>query len=272
MHPPRLPLILLAITAVGCRATTLPEQPNMDATVEAYEAPTAEVNPEVAITAAEEWLPTVFSIFLLSRSDIVQDVVIQLQELLGGEPTEDPTGEPVIHLGPLAIQGDGFIDLDIPCSGSDADNPVFDGSNGDFDMTVVIRNTTIDQIVSGVFNDCSTTVSASDTNFPLLFNGGVAVNFGQAIRLDAPSLSQTILFDYFGEFISFDGEIIPDQDFRLTERGIEISFPSPEEDGNVLLLLDLNGAATGFRGSNGTFACNFEEQVCTRGGEPGFSW
>jgi hypothetical protein len=253
---------LAAVAAIGCSEPERdkPEPPDMSELVEGYTNPTRAFD-DTAAAEIETLLEQRFADLLdaLGIADFVEDVFASL-----GEDDDEAA-----RFAPVDLEGSGYARITRICSGhGDPAPPVDQDANGFLALTVGYTEDGLDPIVFGGATDCREQLGDTE----LVVRGDVNLYIGTNLTVaDAEARDSPILFQLAGFELVVDGTSVLDGgfDFQVC-RGTE----STCVDGYVELLFDLGGGtlvlfidpetkAGGFRGSNGVWTCDFLGQECT---------
>lgn len=205
-------------------------------------------------------------------SDIL-DIVVAVEALLDFlrsivEDLELP-GEPLAAPGRsnITFTGTGFTELTYVCSGSEGSEPDAD-TTGTIEILVPFTNAGLDEASIGAAFTCED--SFAGVNFVL---SGI---LGMVLERDGIPLSELdtepIIFAFSDLLLTVDDGTVLDED-TLSVRDCSagspdcpannIEFPLHLEDGIVVLFINANNTAGGLYDTNGLWACNFTNRVCT---------
>ncbi|MDH3727604.1 MAG: hypothetical protein OER77_08745, partial [Myxococcales bacterium] len=157
-----------------------------------------------------------------------------------------------------------------------------DPANGTIVLTMTLDSGGIGRVVWGTADNCRYLVpgEVEGENFRASYDGGVAVDLGDTVPLDADIMELPVTFVVDG-IIGFDpigvdaSPFAIDQSFRVilaVESGLEILVDIGEQPLEETFNYFFLGTAQGLRAKNGTFACSLEDMECRDDSGPVFSW
>jgi len=260
-------LLSAAVAAGGCGPENLqlPETPNLDMLAQAYEMPTAPIDPNqldqvIADTTARladlhlEWLPDVIANFLTILRQKADD------SGLSDNPNTPPDNsrpriDAVIR---LARNCSGWPDMP-PSETAPAGVP----PNGTLDGTAVISDSQLRRTMQIDGTSCRALVEPSNRiaqallpSLDVFLNGSLDVLFyGQLPR----TVQQTqILVQISGEFGTAQMTVNGTFDFQLFYP--QVNFRVPRPDGYIIA--SISPAGVTLRGTNATYACDVALVSC----------
>jgi hypothetical protein len=242
-------MLLSCVLATGCSPPPLsiPDAPDMDALVEAYDQPSGEFDPAeedevratLAVLGALVERTRVASYFF----DVVENIVDETEDTAGGS---EEAG--------LTLEADGYLRVKRICTGWVAPAVPDAEANGQLDLTTTFRESRLDPVIWGNAAKCR--YLAGETRLELRqvpdTPYGIGVHWG--VGVDIQSLAERrLLFALNLTGVVGEEELDLQFDFRtLTGRSIE--YRIEQDDGSFVASINRADTVT-LRAENGTFEC-----------------
>ena len=260
-----------------------PTPPDMSAIVEGYDAPTAVLDAETAVEAAEQIRNLVE---LIDRYGIQQfilgpvlDGIANYESEMSDQGSSDDA--PSLEAGAAALPGggsralakglaraeetdDAYVIATRICDGW-GPRPVPDPANGSIDFTFSISDDRIDPVAWGSFDDCQ--YRLGDSEVLIGARAGAPGSFSLYVGDDTRfrDVFDTPIIAAIDSWAGIDGtgeRLRIDVRFDLATAHIESRVPVT----GGFLVAEADTALVGARGLNGDFQCNIEERWCSGAG------
>ena len=272
------PFVLSVVMAASCAPTLdIPNAPELDDVVLAYDDPSAEVSSAIMGAVSDELLAFREQLEQSRVFNQILDVIVSVQVELDENSDED---------GNLVVPGLGafpepnaVIEINHNCPGWDPE--VGDGdaaTAGAVQLTMVLDTGDIRPVVWGGATACKYLATPGGTSLQTSYDGGVAVHFeDEPVPTGEPLRDLVATFVLRGTLGVAGKEIPIERSFRLRGDGdLEILWELNDGTSFVYLFnLDTPLELIGIRDANCSgddgCSCNLEERECTlRSGS--FSW
>jgi hypothetical protein len=277
MAPARSPLPwLLAGVSLGLACSAPPPEvkkpppPDMSELIAAYEAPTAELDPETAAEVLEAVDALVAQLGDLGLTDQLLDTInttIDEQLERTGETSSAlgvEQGEQLEKLQQRAIKGGAYLLATRICGGFGAE-PVPDPLNGKITLTVGLSGDALDPVMWGQFAGCKYRFSESQVELTGQREdepGSYSIYVGETLKLGDFALSTILMQLSVWAELNGNGQLL-EADFRINVESLALDLRIPVEGGHVIAHAD--STLVGVSATNGEFSCDAEARACSAG-------
>ncbi len=277
-------LVGLCLGAVGCGGADVAEKPtppDMSALIDAYRAPTGDLDAASLNDVVALITETVAAI------DSADALVSLLDEILDGALEE--TGSGIAPVGKsigmrqqaVSLEGDGFVEIRYICSGFGANAPIDEDENGSIRLTATFTEAGVDPVVWGNLAGCKETTGDGD----LVIDGEANLHLGTLgdLELDQAEIaSAPVLLELIAN-VQLGGEVLIDDrlDFRVCREagdpgsandtqclGAGVELKVDLDDGSHLIFFIASSGDRnmgGIRARNVTWICSFTDNECSDG-------
>ena len=254
--------------AASCAPTLdIPNAPELDDVVVAYDDPSAEISSAVMGAVADELLELREQLEQSRVFDQLLDVIVSVQVEL--DENSDESGNLVVPGLGAFPEPNAVIEINHNCPGWDPE--VGDGdaeTAGAVQLTMVLDTGDIRPEVWGDATACKFVPALGGARLETSYDGGVAVHFGQEPVPTGEPLRDLVATFVLTGTLELAGKQIPiERSFRLRGRG-ELEILWQLDDGtSFVYLFNLDTLRQGIRdavctGDDGC-SCSLEERECT---------
>jgi len=244
-------MLFLSVISACTPATVVPDPPDLDATVRAYDAPTGTFD---ASNVASFLLQASSELTLVNLSDPVA-FLSALSSSVSTRLADDGLPESNDPPPASSIKVDAVIRVDQTCLAWDPSVPLDATANGTLHIQTVVRESVLSRVLWGTANQCRLggTGSADATidgslsiyRYDTLFTNPADARF--LIRVDGTLRSNSLAQAAF--------------DFRISPGSLEIRITLPSGD----VIATLTDGKIGVRAKNGVFICDTSAGTCVPG-------
>lgn len=243
----------------------IPEAPDLSGEIDQFENPTAVVDGPTIANTAEEIMTTKQNIEELGILELVEPLIEELQEELGGG---GDAGAPNIEEKGGAK---GVVRLNSTCRGWGESVEPDPDTTGKIELTSTIRKGRFLPVIWGPATRCQYVVPLGDRTIQVGLDALVNMELGGLLGVSETLEGRLLTFQFGGS--ATIGGVVQELlfSFRIrTNRSFEFAVAGPN-GGSFVVSVNGGELQLGVRGSNGEWGCDFEENVCT-GPDGSFNW
>lgn len=250
-----------------------PPAPDMSELIAAYEAPTAELDPETAADVLETVNALVQQLGDLGLTEQLLDTIdTTIDEQLERTGTTEESssalaveqGERLERLQQRAIKGGAYLVATRICGGFGAE-PVPDPLNGKLTLTVGLSGDALDPVMWGQFAACKYRFAESEVELTGENEGEpgrYSIYVGDTLKLEDFALSTILMQLSVWAELNGSGQLL-EADFRINVESLALDVRIPVEGGHVIAHAD--STLVGVSATNGEFECDAEARTCSAG-------
>lgn len=245
-------LLSCALSASSCRPAPLviPDAPDMDALVQAYDQPSADFDPAEAdeVRAALAVLDAVLERTGIASYffDVLENVVGETESTAGGASEGEAAD--------LTLEADGYLRIKRICNGWVAPAVPDAAANGQLDLTTTFTELGLDPVIWGNAMQCRYLAGQTRLELRQIPDSayGLSVHWGEGVDLQS-LVERRLVFALNLIGVVGEEELDLKFDFRtLTGRAVEYRI---EQDGGSFIASVTRANTVLLRAANGTFEC-----------------